>query len=40
METKISKCNIEKNISKYYFRKDSRKHRNECKQCIDKKGVD
>lgn len=34
METKICKnCGLEKNIDEFYFRKDTQKHRNKCKQC-------
>ena len=36
METKIcSKCNIEKDISNYYFRRDTKKYRSECQDCIE-----
>ena len=27
------KCNIEKNLTEFYFRKDNGKYRNECKEC-------
>lgn len=30
------KCNIEKNINEFSFRKDTNKYRNECKDCIRK----
>lgn len=34
METKIcSKCNLEKSLSYFYFRKDSDKYRNSCIEC-------
>lgn len=33
--TKICKtCNIEKDLNEFYFRKDSRKYREECKRCF------
>ena len=28
-----NKCNIEKELSEFYFRKDTNTHRNECKDC-------
>lgn len=34
MHTKIcTKCNIEKELSEFHFRKDNNKYRNECKSC-------
>lgn len=37
MNTKICiKCKKEKNLSKYYFRKDRNKYRNICKECSKK----
>jgi hypothetical protein len=36
--TKVcSKCNIEKNITQFYFRKEINSHRNECIQCLNSK---
>ena len=29
-----TKCKIEKELSEFYFRKDSGKHRNKCKKCF------
>src|SRR5580704_8118709 len=35
METKIcSKCNVEKDISYFYFMKDVGRYRTECKECL------
>lgn len=35
METKVcTVCSVEKPLSEYHFRKDSNKHRNECKVCV------
>jgi hypothetical protein len=28
------KCNLEKDLSEFYFRKDSSKYRNDCKECF------
>jgi hypothetical protein len=28
------KCNLEKDLSEFYFRKDSNKYRNDCKECF------
>ena len=37
METKIcNKCNIEKIVTEFYFRSDTKKYRNACKDCIKK----
>lgn len=34
MENKIcTKCNIEKHLSEFYFRKDTGKHKNSCIKC-------
>lgn len=34
METKICKtCRKEKQLDKFYFRKDANKYKNECKEC-------
>lgn len=34
-QTKIcSKCNIEKSLTEFHFRKDNNKYRNECKECL------
>lgn len=33
---RCKKCNTEKAISEFYFRKDTNKHRNECKACVIK----
>jgi hypothetical protein len=36
LENKIcNKCNLEKPISEFYFRKDNNKYRRECKDCFD-----
>ena len=41
METKSCiKCNVEKNITEYSFRKDTQKYRNHCKLCIYEKDKD
>ena len=34
---KCSKCGEVKELSEFYFRKDSQEYRNECKKCIKKK---
>lgn len=34
---KCSKCGVEKRLDEFYLRKDSGKHRNECKECISRK---
>jgi len=34
------KCNLEKDLSEFYFRKDSSKHRNDCKECFGSKTKD
>ena len=40
METKIcSKCNIEKIVTEFYFRSDTKKYKNACKDCIKKEKV-
>lgn len=31
------KCNLEKNLSEFYFRKDNKKYRNDCKECFNLK---
>lgn len=35
---KCKLCEIEKPLEEYYFRKESDKHRNECKECIIERG--
>jgi hypothetical protein len=32
------KCNFEKELSEFYFRKDSGKYRNDCKDCLNLRG--
>lgn len=32
-----SKCNLEKNLGEFYFRKDTEKYRNDCKECFNLK---
>ena len=40
METKIcNKCNTEKIVTEFYFRSDTKKYRNSCKDCIKKEKV-
>ena len=40
METKsCNKCNNEKNITEFYFRKDNQKYRNECKSCMLERNI-
>ena len=34
------KCNLEKDLSEFYFRKDSSKYRNDCKECFGSKTKD
>jgi len=35
METKqCTKCKRVKSINEFYFRKDNKKYRNECKECL------
>lgn len=37
MKTKICiECGIEKNLNEFYFRKDTNKYRNKCKECTKK----
>ena len=31
---KCSKCDIEKEISEFNFRKDTQRYRNQCRDCI------
>ena len=41
METKTCiKCNVEKNITEYSFRKDTNKYRNHCKLCMYERDKD
>lgn len=41
MESKIcTKCNTELPISNFYYRADSGKYRNECKECLIKADID
>ena len=40
METKIcNKCNTEKIVTEFYFRSDTKKYRNSCKDCIKKEKI-